>query len=247
MTDKRKEIETLIDDVLSAMDPTGINPRKYKDMFQVMSDAAFSDWITKFLADPKSNIRYDIEEFGDGSRSLKYENIEKASKIINVPLFEYVYIPHVSSNPNRPVRTKQPVLVGYLNIKRPQQIVTKKTGLTLSDNNRDEMTGAAKGDSKGGTTTGIENELLAGVGGDVILSEISGARGDNIAEYDNMISSISENGSVKLADIKTNAYDKPTLLQADLLLKAMGIKTDIISESYYSVEKVKSAMSNSKS
>ena len=78
MTDKRKEIETLIDDVLSAMDPTGINPRKYKDMFQVMSDAAFSDWITKFLADPKSNIRYDIEEFGDGSRSLKYENIEKA-------------------------------------------------------------------------------------------------------------------------------------------------------------------------
>jgi hypothetical protein len=27
----------------------------------------------------------------------------------------------------------------------------------------------------------------------------------------------------------------------------MGIKTDIISESYYSVEKVKSAMSNSKS
>jgi hypothetical protein len=81
-------------------------------------------------------------------------------------------MPHVSSNPNRPVRTKQPVLVGYLNIKRPQQIVTKKTGLTLSDNNRDEMTGAAKGDSKGGTTTGIENELLAGVGGDVILSEI---------------------------------------------------------------------------
>jgi hypothetical protein len=54
-----------------------------------------------------------------------------------------------------------------------------------------------------------------------------------------MLSAIAENGSVKLADIKTNAYDKPTLLAADMYFMAMGIKTDLISESYYSVEKVK--------
>jgi hypothetical protein len=213
-------------------------------MFQTMNDQQFADWINKFLADPLSNIRLDIEEFGDGSRTLKYENVEKAAKVLNIPIFENVYIPHVSSNPNRPVRTKQPVLVGYLNIKRPQQLVTKKTGLAITDTDRDEQTGAAKGDSKGGTTTGIENELLAGVGADEILSEFCGARGDNIAEYDNMIQSIAEHGSVKLADIKTNAYDKPTLMQTDLFFKAMGLKTDIISESYYSIESVRTAMKN---
>lgn len=244
MTDKRKQIETLIDQVLTALDPTGINAKKYRNMFQTMNDQQFADWINKFLADPLSNIRLDIEEFGDGSRTLKYENIEKAAKILNIPIFENVYIPHVSSNPNRPVRTKQPVLVGYLNIKRPQQLVTKKTGLAITDTDRDEQTGAAKGDSKGGTTTGIENELLAGVGADEILSEFCGARGDNIAEYDNMIQSIAEHGSVKLADIKTNAYDKPTLMQTDLFFKAMGLKTDIISESYYSIESVRTAMKN---
>lgn len=246
MTDKRKRIEALIDKTLSLMDPTGINARKYKDMFQVMSDDEFSDWITRFLKDEKSNFRLDIEEFGDGSRSLKFENVEKAADSLGIKLFEYVYLPHVSSNPNRPIRTKQPVLVGYLNIKRPQQLVTKKTGLALSDTDRDEMTGAAKGESKGGTSTGIENELLVGVGGEIILSEIVGARGDNNAEYDNMLSSIAENGSVKLSDIKTGLYDKPTLLQADLYFMAMGLKTDLISESYYSVDKIRAVMNGDK-
>jgi len=242
MTDKRKNIEALIDKTLMALDPTGINAKKYRNKFQTMNDQQFKSWIEAFLKDEKSNFRVDIEEFGDGSRNLKFENIEKAADVIGIKLFEYVYVPHVSSNPNRPIRTKQPVLVGWLNTKRTQQFSTKKTGLALSDDDRDDMTGAAKGDSKGGTTTGIENELLAGVGGDIILSEISGARGDNVIEYDNMLKSIANTGSVKLADIKTNAYDKPTLLAADMYLMAMGLKTDLISESYYSVEKVKKAV-----
>lgn len=242
MNDKRKKVEELIDKVLSLMDPSGVNAKKYRNMFQTMSDKQFADWITRFLADDKSNIRVDIEEFGDSSRNLKYENIEKAANYIGIKIFEYVYLPHVSSNPNRPIRTKQPVLVGWLNVKRTQQFVTKKTGLTTTDNDRDDMTGSAKGDAKGGTTTGIENELLAGVGGDVILSEIVGARGDNVTEYDNMLKEINQTGSVKLENIKTNAFDKPTLIAADIYFMAMGLKTDIISESYYSIEKVKQAM-----
>jgi len=245
MNDKRKKIEDLVKKTLLLMDPTGINAKKYQQMFQSKSDQSFKKWIEGFLADEKSNIRLDIEEFGDGSRTLKFENVEKAADYLGIKLFEYVYLPHVSSNPNRPIRTKQPVLVGYLNIKRTQQLVTKKTGLATSDTNRDDMTGAAKGKAKGGTTSGIENELLMGVGADVIVSEISGARGDNVAEYDNMLSSISESGSVKLADIKTGVYDKPTILAADMYFMAMGLKTDLVSESYYSVDKVKSAMNRS--
>lgn len=245
MTDKRKKIEELINGVMMAMDPTGINAKKYRDMFHPMSDNEFSKWITAFLSDDKSNFRLDIEEFGDGSRRLKFENIEKAAELLGVKLFEYVYLPHVSSDPNRPVRTKRPVLVGNLNIKRVQQLATKKTDLALSDTNRDELTGTAKGESKAGTMTGIENELLIGVGAEDILSEIIGARADNSAEYDNMLMSIAETGNVKLSDIKTSVYDKPTLLQADLYFMAMGLKTDIISETYYSIDKVRQAMGKS--
>ena len=242
MNDKRKQVELIIDKVLKAMDPSGVNADKYRRMFSVMSDNQFAQWITKFLDDPKSNFRVDIEEFGSEDRKLKFENLEKAADIIGIKLFEFVYMPHVSTDPNRPVRTKEPVLVGYLNIKRPQQMVMKKTGLALSDDNRDENTGAVKGESKGGTTTGVENELLAGVGADAVLSEISGARGDNVTEYDNMLDEISRNGSVRLENIKTGVYDKPTLLQTDLFLKAMGVKTDLVSPSYYSIDKLHSTM-----
>lgn len=243
MTDKRQKIEKLIFDVMKALDPTGINANKYQSMFAKMSDQQFSQWITKFLKDDKSNFRLDIEEF-DSKRVLQFPNVEKAAKVLNLKLFEYVYMPHLSTDSNRPVRTKHPVLVGYLNFKRPQQLVTKKTGLTLSDTNRDELSGTAKGDSKGGTTTGIENEMLVGVDADEIISEFCGVRGDNLAEYDNMISQIAETGSCKLSDIKTTQFDKPTLMKADLYLMAMGVKTDLVSESYYSIDKIRQVMNN---
>ena len=82
MTPKRKQIETLINDVLNAMDISGVNAKKYRNMFQTMSDEEFSKWVTDFLADPHSNIRVDIEEFGDDTRKLKFENIENAANVI---------------------------------------------------------------------------------------------------------------------------------------------------------------------
>jgi len=241
VSNKRKLIEDKVFKVFMTLDPTGINAKKYQQMFGQMSDAQFKKWIEAFLADPKSGFRWDIEEFGDGSRKPKFENIDKAAGLLGIKLFEHVYMPHVSSNPNRPVRTKLPVLVGKLPIKRTQQFVSKKTNMSLSDTNRDDMTGVAKGESKAGTSTGIENELLQGVGGDIILKEIIGARADNQEEYANMIQQIAETGSVNVLDIKTSVYDKGALLKADLYLMAMGIKTDMISESYYSIEKVRAA------
>lgn len=229
---KRGQIETLIYRTMNALDPSGSNTGKYKAMFSKMNDAAFSKWVTQFLADPKANIRLDIEEF-DKSKTLKYENVEKAAKQMNLDLYEYVYLPHVSSNPQRPVRTRTPVLVGYLNIKTVQQLQTKKSTGVINDLDRDDLTGIAKGESKGGTFSGIENEILIGIGADNVLSEVCGVRGDNMVEYENMLEKISETGSCSLKDIKTNALDKPILLKTDLFLKAMGIKTDIVSEAYY--------------
>ena len=238
-TEKRKKMESLIDSVMSAIDPSGTNAKKYRNMFQTMNDKQFDEYFQKLFADRRSNLRVDIEEFGSDNRKIKFENVEKAAEYIGIPLFEYVYLPHVSSDPNHPIRTKEKVLVGYLNIKRPQQLVTKKTGYVLSDADRDEQSGTAKGESRGGTTTGVENELLAGVGADKVISELLGVRGDNVKEYDNMLESISETGSVKLEDIKTNKFDKPTLLKTDILFMCMGLKTDIVSESYYSTKKIR--------
>lgn len=245
-SDKRKKMEKLIDDVVSTIDPSGVNAKKYRNMFQTMNDKQFDEYFQKLFGDKKSNLRIDIEEFGPENRKIKFENVEKAADLLHLKLFEYIYMPHISSDPNRPIRSRTPVLVAYLNIKRPQQLVTKKQGLILSDSDVDEMTGEAKGDSKGGTMTGMENELLAGVGAKEILSEFTGARGDNVNEYQNMVEEISEKGSVKLENIKTGILDKPTLLQADLFFAAMGLKTDLVSESYYAINKIREMMNKNR-
>jgi hypothetical protein len=245
-SDKRKKMEKLIDDVVSTIDPSGVNAKKYRNMFQTMDDKQFDEYFQKLFGDKKSNLRIDIEEFGPENRKIKFENVEKAADLLHLKLFEYIYMPHISSDPNRPIRSRTPVLVAYLNIKRPQQLVTKKQGLILSDSDVDEMTGEAKGDSKGGTMTGMENELLAGVGAKEILSEFTGARGDNVNEYQNMVEEISEKGSVKLENIKTGILDKPTLLQADLFFAAMGLKTDLVSESYYAINKIREMMNKNR-
>ena len=91
MNEKRKQIQTLIDEVLKTLDPSDANAAKYRQMFQVMSDEQFADWITKFLADPKSNFRVDIEEFGSTERRIMYANVERAAEKLNLNLFEYVY------------------------------------------------------------------------------------------------------------------------------------------------------------
>ena len=82
---KRLQIESLVYRTMNALDPSGSNTGKYKAMFSKMNDAAFSKWVTQFLADPKANIRLDIEEF-DKSKTLKYENVEKAAKQMNLDL-----------------------------------------------------------------------------------------------------------------------------------------------------------------
>ena len=57
-----------------------------------------------------------------------------------------------------------------------------------------------------------------------------------------MLKEIAETGNCKLENCKTGVYDKPTLLNADIFFMCMGIKTDLISESYYAIDKVRSIM-----
>ena len=115
-----------------------------------------------------------------------------------------------------------------------------KSELNISDSALEDIFAAIDDDSHTENLQAVVNKIIKAGKGEIPRKTIY--RGCSVAEYNNMISSISETGSVRLADIKTNIYDKPTLLKADLMLMAMGLKTDLISESYYSIDKVKAAM-----
>lgn len=116
----RKKMEKLIYSFFSAFDKSGSNTKKYKELFQPMTDAQFKKYFTNFFANENAYLILDIV---DEERSITMDDIEDAAKVLDVPLYEYVTLPHLTMDKEHCVVTKLPVPVGYINEKRTQQTV----------------------------------------------------------------------------------------------------------------------------
>ena len=95
---KREKMEKLIYDTFDALDKTHANTEKYKAMFAGMTDAQFDKFFKDLFNDPN---RYLILTVCDYEIDLKIEDIERAAKVLNVPLFEKVAFPHYTMDKNK--------------------------------------------------------------------------------------------------------------------------------------------------
>ena len=92
------------------------------------------------------------------------DDIERAAKVIGVPLMEYVYMPHITMDKNNIVVTKERVPVGYMPVKRTQQTVMKKNGISTGIDTRSPLTGQVTGADKNGRQSDLENAMLVSLG-----------------------------------------------------------------------------------
>ena len=114
MTPERKKAEKLIYDYMDAVDKTKANGDYYRELFSNMSDAQFKKFISKqfpYKFQPKPFvIEPTMKDAVDGLN------------VLNVPLFERVYLPYKYKNKDgEPVATK-PCMVIYIHIKKMKQI-----------------------------------------------------------------------------------------------------------------------------
>lgn len=225
----RAYIEKLIYDTFDALDPSGTNSNKYKLEFAQMNDAQFEKYMKDFLKNDQENFMLDIVEF---EHDLKMENCEKAAKVLGIPLMEYVYMPHLIMDRNRVVVSKEKCLVGYINIKRTQQMVQKKNGLSISNEKRSAMTGQAVDKDKNARDSDIEASMLVGLGADKILQELHGPRSDDPVMKRQMNQSIATKGYVMLEELENLPTNKVTLNTVNTYLLGMGLKSDLISGTY---------------
>lgn len=225
----RKEVESLIYRTFNAMDPSGANTEKYKEMFGAMNDQQFAKFMKEFLDNPMDNFSFDMVDF---ERDLRMENVEKAAKVLGIELFEYVYLPHLTMDKTRVVRTKQKVLVGYFNIKRPQQLLHKKNGLSLSNERRSMLTGQVTGKDKNSRDSDIEASMLVALGCNSILQELHGPRADDMTMKAQMNQSIRNKGYAMLEDMDNLPTNKTTLVTIDTYLLGMMLKSDLITDTY---------------
>lgn len=225
----RAYIEQLVYDTFSALDPSGTNTEKYRSMFAAMNDAAFEKFMKSFLSNDSEQFILDIVEF---EHDLSMDKCEKAAKVLGIPLMEYVYMPWLTMDKKHVVVSKEKCLVGYINVKRPQQMVHKKNGISVSNTRVSSLTNQVVNKDKNARDSDIEASMLVALGADKILQELHGPRSDDPVMKREMNQSIATKGYVLLDDLNNLPTNKVTLNTVNTFLLAMGLKSDLITDSY---------------
>lgn len=225
----RAYIEQLIYDVYDKLDPSGTNTQKMKDFFQPMTDVQFEKHMKSFLSNDEENFILDIVEF---EHDIKMNNCEDAAEVLGIPLMEYVYMPHLTMDKKRVIVSKEKCLVSFINVKRTQQFVHKKNGLSISNEKVSATTGQVVQKDKNARDSDIEASMLVALGADSILQELHGPRADDPVMRREMHQSIANKGYVILDELTNSSVNKVTLNTVDTYLLSMGLKSDLVTESY---------------
>lgn len=224
---KRKKMEKLIYDFFDAFDKSGTNTKKYKEIFQPMSNQQFENYFKALFANEDAYLILDIVDY---EHSIDMEDIERAAKVINVPLFEDVFMPHLTMDKSKVVGTKEPVPVGYINIKRTQQTVSKKNGISTNIDQRSAITGQVTGGDKNGRESDLENTMLISLGLNNVLRELNGPRADDIHMKEQMLRDISLNGYATMENLEDDVMNKTTLNTTSVYFLGMGLNTDLVTK-----------------
>ena len=224
---KREKMEKLIYDTFNALDPTKANTKKYQEMFSSMTDSQFDKFFKELFKDPSL---YLILNICDYEIDLKIEDIEKAAKVLNIPLFEKVAFPHYTMDKNKVIVTKEKVPVGYCHVKRTQQTLAKKNGLSTTVDSRSSLTGQVTGGDKNGRESDLENSMLISLGMTEVLKELNGPRADDPVMKQQMYTAINTKGYVSLGDMDSDPANKTTLNTVDVYLLGMGLNSDLVTK-----------------
>jgi hypothetical protein len=160
MAFNRKKIEDKIYTVFNKLDTSGLNTKKYKEIFSKMNDKEFINYFKKMANNEDKNFYLEIDLFD--KNKITIDNVQDAAKYLNVPLEEFVYFSHRSDN-GEIYRTAYKVPVMYLHLKRMQQILSKKviTNYNISGPGvRSRLTGSLSDSEKAGRLTDAKKILL---------------------------------------------------------------------------------------
>ena len=226
---RRKEMENLIYGFFDRLDPSGRNTEYYRNLFKGMDDAKFDNYFKNLF---KQDDPYLTATMIDYENPLLIENIEKAADFLKVPLFERVVLPYASEDPNRPVITKHECLVGYLNMKRLQQINFKKLGLSTDISERNMITGQVTGHDKNSRNSDQETTALLTYGANVSLKELMSMRADDKVMKDEMNKKIARDGYVAMNELTDKLSNKTTLNSAAVFFMGAGLMTDLVMNDY---------------
>ena len=230
---KRKRIESLVLDTYRKLDPSGINGKELKDRFAGMDDKAFTQWVGR-LKDGRESLRLEIVPF---KNEPSLDDIESAAKVINLPLHSRVVFRHDGMD----YMTRDPVPVGYVNIRRLQQVLEKKVTFDVNTSASNQITGQLAGDSDVAHVADEETYALTTMGANETLKEMMGPRSDNLAKKEQFYLALERDGFVRQDDILGDIHSQRTIGFLNVLLLGAGLWSDLVDDSYYLTAGLKNA------
>jgi hypothetical protein len=223
-SEKRRRIEKLVIDTMAALDKTGANPESYRKRFSEMSDPQFEDWLKRLSTDDDYHFYLSCQPYHN---EPTLDQIEAAAKVTGTQLHQYVYFKHDGAQDN-PVRTAYRCPVGWIHVRRLQQILAKKTSYSTDASKRSQLTGQLSGDDAVGRLADEEAYALKTVGAESVLKELLGPRADNRDKRLQMYQAIERDGFARYSDLRGDLKNQPTINYLDTLLLAAGLKSDLI-------------------
>lgn len=235
---KRKKAESLLYDVMDALDPSGTNRKRYQKMFATMSDDKFKNFAKSLFEDSNMNFTLEIKEF---EREVTIEQVEHGAKLLDIPLEEHIILPHVNMDQDNPIVTKERVITGYHIEKRMEQTNTKKNSTSTHIEERSATTGQVVGHDKNGRSSDQENIALTVIGAHNILKEFNGFRADGLQRKNYAYAQIAKTGACSLKDIEEQAgiEDRLALDTINVCYMGMGLQTDLVTPDLLLINSVK--------
>ena len=224
MTSQRKKAEELVYKVMDTLDPSGQNSDYYKKIFSEMSDAQFIKFIENPLAFKFQTSIFEIEP--------TMKEIDKAAKVLGVPLLEKVNLPYMYSLDGKAIKSKE-ALVVYAHLKKMKQFISKKNSMSVDINERDMKTGLLVSFDKNGKTSDRETESLAVLGFDATLDELTHPKADSMRAKSAMYNQINNLGQVSLKDIPKDIDDSLSRNYLNAYLLGSQLLSNLVSDDYY--------------
>lgn len=193
---KSKAIEGLLK-AIDLLDKTGINRKKYEELFERQTEAEFLEWVEKIR---KGELKISMEIPNSKKEAyLTRKEIRKVGEKLGTKVFEKVTFTDKEGDKFTPNHIYNLLL---LPVARMDQHISSYIRVGKSNKQRNPLTDQVTGDSKAGSMTLPETYIFSALKLDNTLDETMSIRGGDRLAMLAMENHLEQHGEVSLEDVK---------------------------------------------